>query len=54
MPTEHETSTSVGPSVWPEDPDERDRLAREVTIRSKVMQPPEQKKPKGIEGVQTK
>lgn len=54
MPTEHETIGSVGPSSWPQDPDERIKLARQVTIRSKVMTPPEQKKPKGIEGTQTK
>jgi hypothetical protein len=54
MPTEHETTGSVGPSRWPEDPDERIKLAREVTIRSKVMKAPEQPKPEGVEGAQMK
>lgn len=54
MPTEHETTGSVGPPVWPEDPDERIELAREVTIRAKVMTPPGRGKPRGIEGAQTK
>lgn len=54
MPTEHETTGSVGPSDWPEDPEERIKVARDVTIRSKVMTPPEQSKPRGVEGAQTK
>lgn len=54
MPTEHETKSSVGPSSWPADPDERIKLAREATIRAKVMTPPEQDKPRGVEGAQTK
>lgn len=36
MPREHETIRNVGPVAWPEDPDERIRRAREVTIAAKA------------------